>query len=317
MSFVIPEYKSNLMVLGVKLDEPIVEPSPSPDYPWYGEPGYIEPGYIEFTLNSGSDGIFQFGDRIESITSIDWGDGSNTVELSHTYSEKDTEFTVKAIVVMKSGDYRLVNVNYAPKLLYVDKLNLDSNVTYIGSMFFECSSITTVPLFDTSKVTNMSGMFSGCSSLTTVPLFDTGNVTDMGGMLAYCSSLTTVPLFDTISVTYMSSMFYKCSSLTTVPLFDTRNVTDMYDMFDYCTSLTTVPLFNTSKVTNMGYMFIGCSSLTTVPLFDTGNVTDVSYMLYYCIDLSTFPEFRVKSSCLVENALYGTQFAGRESELYE
>lgn len=112
-----------------------------------------------------------------------------------------------------------------------------TGVTTMTTMFFGCTSLTTVSLFDTSVVTSMAGLFNGCSSLTTVPLFDTSDVTYMNSMFNGCSSLAAVPLFDTSSVTYMDSMFYNCSSLTTVPLFDTSDVTDMSSMFYNCTSV--------------------------------------------------------------------------------
>ena len=110
-------------------------------------------------------------------------------------------------------------------------------------------------------------MFYNCSSLNTVPLFDTSSVTNMYRMFYWCTSLTTVPQFDTSNVTSMEEMFYNCSSLTTVPLFDTSSATNMNYMFQYCTKLTSVPLFNTSNVTNMSSMFYGCSKLTSVDGF--------------------------------------------------
>ena len=136
-----------------------------------------------------------------------------------------------------------------------------TGITHMGDMFYDCTSLTTVPLFNTSSVTNMDGMFYDCNSLTSVPLFDTSSVTDMGNMFMLCTSLTSVPLFNTSSVTDMTTMFYKCTSLTSVPLFDTSSVTDMYEMFMLCTSLTTVPLFNTSSVTGMDLMFLNCTNV--------------------------------------------------------
>jgi surface protein len=53
-------------------------------------------------------------------------------------------------------------------------------------MFKYCSSLTRVPLFDTSKATSMYDMFNGCTSLTSVPLFDTSNATTIGGMFSGC-----------------------------------------------------------------------------------------------------------------------------------
>ena len=91
---------------------------------------------------------------------------------------------------------------------------------------------------DTSSVTDTYCMFGNCSSLTTVPLFNTSSVTNMPNMFQNCSSLTTVPSFDTRSVTNMSYMFQQCSSLTTVPLFDTSSGPNMTNMFNNCKNLT-------------------------------------------------------------------------------
>jgi len=46
-------------------------------------------------------------------------------------------------------------------------------------MFQGCSSLKSVPSFDTSNVTNMCGLFDACCSLKSVPSFDTSNVIDM------------------------------------------------------------------------------------------------------------------------------------------
>jgi surface protein len=91
-------------------------------------------------------------------------------------------------------------------------------------MFYNCSSLKSVPLFSTASVTDMSSMFAGCTSLKTVPLFNTDSVTNMTQMFQNCVSLKSVPLFNTASVTSMSSMFYGCISLESVPLFNTASV---------------------------------------------------------------------------------------------
>lgn len=112
---------------------------------------------------------------------------------------------------------------------------------------------------NTPTVTDMEWMFHNCTSLSSVSLFDTSNVTTMAFMFRGCHSLVHVPLFDTSNVTNMGSMFdQNCSSLSSVPLFDTSNVTNMHWMFTNCTSLTYIPLFNTSKAVSMGGMFANC-----------------------------------------------------------
>ena len=180
-----------------------------------------------------------------------------------------------------------------------------TNVTDMSSMFFGCSSLTSLDLsnFNKSNVINMSYMFSNCKSLISIDLsnFNTSNVTNMNDMFSHCSSLINLDLsnFNTVNVTSMNDMFGSCSSLTSLNLnsFNTVNVTVMTAMFYYCSSLTSLNLssFNTSNVIHMSSMFSGCSSLTSLDLsnFNTANVTSMNEMFYKCssltsLDLSSF-----------------------------
>ena len=147
-----------------------------------------------------------------------------------------------------------------------------SEVTDMGNMFKNCSSLTSLDLstFNTSKVGTdqddealMSAMFYGCSSLTSLDLssFNTENVNNMRAMFYGCSGLTSLVLssFNTANVTDMNNMFYGCSSLTTLNVsnFNTGNVENMNGMFHNCYALTSLDLsnFNTGSVTSMGAMF--------------------------------------------------------------
>ena len=63
------------------------------------------------------------------------------------------------------------------------------------SMFFGCSSLQSVPLFDTSSVTTMSTMFTSCSSLQSVPAFDVSSVnTSFGNFAQNAYSLSKVEM---------------------------------------------------------------------------------------------------------------------------
>ena len=210
---------------------------------------------------------------------------------------KKTAFTSYETATLVSGTSDVYDV-YESGTDFGDLLSESENVvevlganttgiTNMMGMFYRCSSLTSVPLFDTSSVIHMREMFYWCSSLTSVPLFDTSSVTDMGFMFQKCTSLTSVPLFDTSNVTSMMYMFSECSSLTTVPLFNTSSVTNMQYMFYWCSSLISVPLFDTSSVTSMTDMFNDCSSLTSVPLFNTSNVTSMFRTFYGCINVET------------------------------
>jgi surface protein len=51
-----------------------------------------------------------------------------------------------------------------------------SAVTDMSNMFFECSFLTTIPLFNTSNVVDMSYMFDGCQKLKQIPFLDLSNL---------------------------------------------------------------------------------------------------------------------------------------------
>ena len=146
---------------------------------------------------------------------------------------------------------------------YVERFDVKTigNVTSMVSMFSNCHSLQSVPLFNTQNVTYMTSMFQNCSSLQSVPLFNTQNVVNMVSMFSNCSSLQSVPLFNTQNVTTMANMFQGCASLQSVPLFNTQKVTNMSSMFQYCASLNFIPNFNTALVTDFTTFANGCASL--------------------------------------------------------
>ena len=184
-------------------------------------------------------------------------------------------------------------------LKYIGNITGTESVTDMSMLFEDCTSLTSIPYFDTSSVTSMHDMFNGCTSLTTIPQLDTSSVTSMHEMFSGCTSLTSIPQLDTSSATDLKAMFWGCSSLTTVPHLDTSSVTDMRFLFAYCSSLTTVPPIVTSNVTEIGYMFTDCESLTSIPLLDCSSITEkispfqMSSNLYNLTDLGGFKDLKV------------------------
>ena len=218
---------------------------------------------------------------------------ANTIADKLTYLN-GTKDAIKQAIIGKGVDVSDTDTfrSYADKISSIQTGGGTTNIP--DGTKFGYSTFTTVPdsIFPYLETQNsMGNMFVNCSSLQTVPLFDTANVNDMHNMFSYCTSLQTLSLFDTSNVTIMNSMFYNCSSLQTVPLFNTSNVDDMNSMFNGCNSLQTVPLFDTANVNDMGYMFSNCKSLQTIPLFDTANVTIMNSMFYNCKALETVPLF--------------------------
>jgi len=64
----------------------------------------------------------------------------------------------------------------------------------------------------------MDNMFGACSSLQSVPLFNTANVTNMNFMFQSCVSLNYVPNINTSNVTFHVNQFNACNSLNRVEL---------------------------------------------------------------------------------------------------
>ena len=152
---------------------------------------------------------------------------------------------------------------------YCEKVDIKTigNATSMGNMFYQCYSLQSVPLFNTTNVTNMAYMFYSCISLQSVPLFNTSNVTNMVSMFYNCFSIQSVPLFNTTNVTNIGNMFYNCYSLQSVPLFNTVNVTNIVSMFTNCYSLNFIPAFITTAVTSDFTAFANaCNSLNRITM---------------------------------------------------
>jgi surface protein len=137
------------------------------------------------------------------------------------------------------------------------KLINTSGIFYMNSMFYNCKSLTSLPLLDTSNVTNMDYMFYTCSNLESIPLLDTSNVTSMTRMFNQCSSLTTIPLLDFSNVTKLDSIFYYCSSLTNVGGFINLSISLLLKESPLLTRESVLNIFNNlATVTVNTYIYL-------------------------------------------------------------
>lgn len=101
------------------------------------------------------------------------------------------------------------------------------------AMFKNCSSLVSPPSasqLPTSTVTDMSDMFMGCSSLTSVPNYDTSSASNMSYMF-YGAGLITAPALNTAACKDLSYMFFNCKSLTALPTYNYNSATNVNHMF--------------------------------------------------------------------------------------
>ena len=131
------------------------------------------------------------------------------------------------------------------------------------------------------SITSAVSMFENCYSLQSLPLWDTSSVTNMRSMCRNCRSIQSLPLWDTSSVTDMSYMCNSCSSLQSLPAFSVANVTDFTDWVTTCPSLGAAPL--SGPVVNISFancklardeivaIFQGLGTVTGKTVTITGN----------------------------------------------
>lgn len=149
-----------------------------------------------------------------------------------------------------------------------------SSVITTQRMFYNCSKLKYINLFDTSNVLNARDMFSGCSSLTSIPAFDTSNMRDVGGMFSGCS-MTSIPNFDFGKVIDIGLLFQYCRSLQSIPDMNFRNVLNFTgnnsssstnSWIGKCTALTSIGVIDCDNITNFNYAF-GDAANTNITQF--------------------------------------------------
>ena len=199
------------------------------------------------------------------------------------------------------------------------KLIEKKTITNMSDMFYNCTSLNTLPdisEWDTKNVNNMSYMFSGCRGLISLPdisKWNTENVTTMSYMFSNCISLKTLPdisKWNTKNVREINDMFYDCDSLISLPdisKWNTNNVNNISCMFYGCSSLKILPdisKWNTKNVTNIKGIFSGCIFIPDITKLDTQNVTDMSYIFYNCKSIMILPNISKWNTKNVINMSY-------------
>jgi len=251
--------------------------------------------------------IKDFNDEIFIIYKI--GKDEDSVKIFYSDFVELNKNNCKIIYEEKEYDLKEeFNIKNLKKEILEIRLKGIMNITNMHAMFYECSSLISLPnisKWDTTKITDMSSLFGKCTSLITLPdisKWNTSNVTNMHSLFYGCSSLISLPdisKWDTSNVTDMHSMFSECSSLLELPdisKWKIGKVRSVYKMFKKCLSLKNLPdisKWNVSNINNMCGMFFECSSLLSFPdisNWDTRSVSDMSDMFSKCSSLNKLPE---------------------------
>lgn len=92
------------------------------------------------------------------------------------------------------------------------------NVTDMQSMFYECTSLQTLPPFDMSKVTSMQSMFYNCKKLEKLPFINTNSSLSFGNTFNGCNSLIELPPLDTSNCSSYYAAFRDCYILEKIDI---------------------------------------------------------------------------------------------------
>lgn len=134
-------------------------------------------------------------------------------------------------------------------LEYFEHIN-GANTTALGStssLFFNCYSLKSIPLLNTSNSTSFYNMFSNCYSLKSIPQLDTSMGTNFQGMFSTCSSLETIPQLDTSKGTNFINTFNNCYLLQTIPEMNLLSAVSLSSIFTGARNLEFIKILNISK----------------------------------------------------------------------
>lgn len=227
-------------------------------------------------------------------------------DMFNTAPGASSNYTLKEIPDFSMFTDKLVNMSGAfssSELLLVDNIVKwnTSNVVDMSKLFYYCSKLSSVPVFDTSSVINMNSMFYYCTQLKTVPLLDYSKAIDICRLFCNCTGLTEIPNLDissarsfamssgTTSSSGSNSWIYNSSNITSIGALQCDSITDIGYIFGGSSN---------TKITQFG----GCINLGKIP---TG-LTNFSgnYAFNYA------PNIDYQSVMNVINGLYDRAAAG-------
>ena len=194
----------------------------------------------------------------------------------------------------------------------------------LNELFYDCYSLQSVSIKDTSNVTSFASMHYNNYSLQKMPTYTFNSAgVDVNSMFFNCYSLIeTHPISLTLKG-FLYNMFYYCKSLKSIDLTINSNVNyPLSSVFNGCLSLENILLSftGTGKLTNIVNTFVGtrikespaldtslctsfanafqnCDRLTDLYEYDYTSATTLSNMLNGCYSLKSVPNFNITASC--------------------
>ena len=182
--------------------------------------------------------------------------------------------------------------------------------TTLNELFYDCYSLQSVSIKDTSNVTSFASMHYNNYALQKMPTYTFRSAgVDVNNMFTNCYALReTYPLVITPSSTNgLITMFFACKSLRYIDLTINANINyNLLQLFSGCLSLEIIVFSQTGtgKVTGLAYTF-QYTIIKSSPVIDTSLCTNFSNTFQYCNRLTDLYEYNYTSATTLANMLDG------------
>ena len=203
-----------------------------------------------------------------------------------------------------------VSTNYVKHTILEQCLIGELADTTLDNLFYDCYSLQSVSIKDTSNVTSFMNMHLNNYSLQKMPTYTFRSAGVNVNNMFYCcySLIETYPLVITPATSSsVASMFIYCKSLTYIDLIINSNINySMNSLFSGCLSLETINLSlnGAGKVSNLGYTFYN-TRIKSSPVIDTSLCTNFIRTFQYCYRLTDLYEYDYTSATSLGNMLDG------------
>lgn len=276
--------------------------------------------YEYSNVNLNSDTLTSFGYK-QCIITITPQSGQNLTVFSlynyHSSIGSGTNYDLTTgFLDMRINSINCNNLSIGSAANYVKHTMLEQCLigeladTTLDNLFYDCYSLQSVSIKDTSNVTSFASMHYNNYSLQKMPTytFRSAGVYVNSMFHNCCSLIETYPMVITItSSNGCMNMFAYCKSLKYIDLTINSNINYiMQHFFSNCISLENIVFkqTGTGKVTNLGNTFIG-TRIKESPALDTSLCTSFVNAFQNCDRLTELYEYNYSSATTLDNMLWG------------
>jgi hypothetical protein len=260
--------------------------------------------------------IYLRGTKVTSVeyptySTIDWGDGSNTIASgsstssssddyiqpqNHTYNYEDLPADSEFIRYGQTCRQALIEIdNSVSGCSYLDLSELTINNVYQNYDSYTNNAQSSRALDIHIASQNLQDLLLLGTvyhkDLERLKIDTPQSINTCSNLFAQMWSLRdlTFPSGLTSVATSLQNMFSECHVLESVPMMDLSSCTSLRAAFNSCFNLTEVPLLDTSSVTNFINVFTSCHSLESIPSFDYSNGTSFNGAFQNMKKIKTLP----------------------------